>query len=68
MSEMANRILTDFPTIFLHEDGTYLQLFFVVYTQAICLWWLETYSFNDFKEEGAKYWTRAAPETDKIVQ
>ena len=53
--------------IFLHEDGTYLQLFFVVYTQAICLRWLETYSFNDFKEVVAKKWTGAAPETDKIV-
>ena len=64
---MANQILTDFSTIFLDKDGTCLQLFFVVYTQAIWLRWLETYSFDDTKEVGGKKWTGAAPETDKIV-
>ena len=62
---MANQILTDFYTKMAHVYS--LQLFFVVYTQAICLRWLETYSFDDTREVGGKTWTGAAPETDKIV-
>ena len=50
------RFLLIFPTILLHKEGTYLylQLFFVVCTQAIWLWWLETYYLNDSKEMGPR--------------